>query len=75
MLLRLRLILLSLGSSILFLMLLCLGAQNLNDRHQIRLGSMRSTALPSGFLIGVSLVIGVISGGSTAAVLLPDQRD
>ena len=75
MLLRLRLILLSLGSSILFLMLLCLGAQNLNDRHQIRLGAMRSAALPSGFLIGVSLVIGVISGGSTAAVLLPDQRD
>ena len=75
MLLRLRLILLSLGSGVLFLMLLCLGAQNLNDRHQIRLGAMRSAALPSGFLIGVSLVIGVISGGSTAAVLLPDQRD
>ena len=75
MLLRLRLVLLSLGSGVLFLMLLCLGAQNLNDRHQVRLGSMRSVALPSGFLIGVSLVIGVISGGSTAAVLLPDQRD
>ena len=75
MLLRLRLVLLSLGSGVLFLMLLCLGAQNLNERHQVQLGRMRSAALPSGFLIGVSLVIGVISGGSTAAVLLPDQRD
>ncbi len=75
MLLRLRLVLLSLGSGVVLLTLLCLGAQNLDDRHQLQLGTMRSVALPSGFLIGVSLVIGVISAGSSAAVLMPNQDD
>ena len=71
MLLRLRLVLASIGGGCLLLLLLCLGAQNLDERHQLQLGSMRSVALPSGFLIGISLVIGVISGGSAAAVLMP----
>lgn len=75
MLLRLRLVLLSLGSGAVLLMLLCLGAQNLNERHQLQLGPLRSGALPSGFLVGVALVIGVISGGSSVAVLMPDQDD
>lgn len=75
MLLRLRLVLLSLGSGAVLLTLLCLGAQNLNERHQLQLGPLRSVALPSGFLVGVALVIGVISGGSSVAVLMPDQDD
>ena len=75
MLLRLRLLLLSFGGGLLFLLLLCLGAQNLSDRHSVQVGATRSIPLPSGFLVGVSFVIGVISGGTTAAVLLPDQRD
>ena len=75
MLLRLRLLLFSLGTGTLLLLLLCLGAQNLSERHSLRIGSFRSASLPSGFLVGVSLVIGVISGGSTVAVLLPDPRN
>ena len=72
--LRLRLLLFSLGTGTLLLVLLCLGAQNLSDRHSLRIGSFRSASLPSGFLIGVSLVIGVISGGSAIAVLMPQPR-
>ena len=56
------------------LLLLCLGSQNLTERHRLQLGSLRSAAVPSGFLVGISLVIGVISGGSAAAALLPEQR-
>ena len=75
MLLRLRLLLLSMGGGLLLLLLLCLGAQNLSDRHSIRLGTARSVPLPSGFLVGVSLVLGVISGGSALAVMMPARRD
>ena len=59
----------------LLLLLLCLGAQNLQDRQTLKLGGQRSVPLPTGFLVGIAMVIGVISGGSATAVLLPDQRD
>ena len=70
MVLRLRLLLTCLGGGILLLLLLCLGAQNLN-RISLNLGVGRTPELPSGFLVGVALVIGVISGGSATALLLP----
>jgi uncharacterized membrane protein YdcZ (DUF606 family) len=66
--------LISLGTGTVLLLLLCLGAQNLKDRHSIQMGSVRSVPLPTGFLVGVSLVIGVISGGSATALMLPEQR-
>ena len=65
----------SLGTGMLLLLLLCLGSQNLTERHRLKLGSFRSAYLPSGFLVGISLVIGVISGGSAAAVLMPPQPE
>ena len=74
MLLRLRLMLISLGAGTVLLLLLCLGAQNLKDRHSIQVGPARSVPLPTGFLVGLSMVIGVVSGGSAAAVMLPEQH-
>ena len=75
MMLRLRLLLGSLlGASLLFA-LLCLGAQNLDDRVSLRLGSARSAPLPTGFLIGLAVVLGVVSGGSSVALLMPIQDD
>ncbi len=71
MLLRLRLLLGSLGGGALLLLLLCLGAQNLDQRPSLNLGFGRSSALPTGFLVGVALVLGVISGGAAAALLVP----
>ena len=70
---RMRLLLLSLGSGLTLLLVLCLGAQNLNDRHGLNFGFGRSAPLPSGFIVGVSLVLGIVSGGSVAAVLAPTQ--
>jgi len=69
MLLRLRLVLGSLVGSALLLLTLCLGAQNLEDRPQLNLGFSRTAPLPSGFLVGLALAIGVASGGSAVALL------
>ena len=74
MLLRMRLLSLSVGAGLLLLVMLCLGAQNGRDRQEIQLGGIRSVPLPSGFLVGMSLVVGVISGGCACAVLMPDQQ-
>ena len=68
---RLRLFLLSCGGAGLLLLVLCLGAQNLDQRTRLNLGFGRTAELPTGFLLGVSLVIGVISGGAASALLLP----
>lgn len=71
MLLRLRLVLSSVATGLLLFLLLCLGAQNLEERLSLRLGFARTAPLPSGFVIGIAVVLGVISGGSTAALLMP----
>ena len=71
MLLRLRLLLASLGGGVLLLLILCLGAQNLDQRTRLNLGFGRTAELPTGFLLGIALVIGVVSGGATTALLLP----
>ena len=72
---RLRLLLWSFGGSALLLLLLCLGAQNLQQRHQLKIGQAQLVPLPTGFLVGISLVLGVMSGGSAAAVLMQSPPD
>lgn len=77
MLLRLRLLFGCFAGAALLFTLLCLGAQNLDERVSLRLGPARSAPLPAGFLIGLAVVLGVVSGGSSVALLMPlrdDQR-
>jgi len=71
MLLRMRLLLTSLGSGLLLLLILCLGAQNLEQRPRLWLGFGGTAPLPAGFLVGLALAVGVVSGGCTAALLAP----
>lgn len=71
MLLRLRLLIGSLTGASLLFALLCLGAQNLDQRVSLRMGPARSAPLPTGFLIGLAVVLGVVSGGSSVALLWP----
>ena len=68
---RLRLLASSVMGGGLLLVVLCLGAQNLDERASLNLGFGRSTPLPAGFLVGIALVIGVLSGGCSAALLAP----
>ena len=74
MLFRLKLLAISFASSFALLLMLCLGAQNLNTRHTLKVGTTTTAPLPAGFLVGVSIVLGVISGGSTATVIIPPRR-
>ena len=69
MLLRLRLLCSTWLAAGVLLLVLCLGAQNLEDRPSLRLGFARTVPLPSGFLVGLALAAGMISGGSAMAVL------
>jgi hypothetical protein len=75
MLLRLRLLFSSLAGSALLVLVLCLGAQNLNDRPSLQLGFGRTAPLPSGFLVGLALALGVLSGGSAVALLQGGAED
>ena len=68
---RARLLVASLMGGSLLLAILCLGAQNLDQRPSLNLGLSRTAPLPAGFLVGVALVVGVISGGCSAALLAP----
>jgi len=71
MLLRLRLLLASLGGGVLLVLILCLGAQNLEQRPRLWLGFGGTAPLPAGFLVGLALAVGVVSGGCSAALLMP----
>jgi hypothetical protein len=75
MLVRLRLLLGSLAGASLLLVALCLGAQNLSDRPSLQFGIGRSAPLPSGFLVGIALALGVVSGGSAVALLAGRSAD
>ena len=71
---RLKVLIFTLSSASLILFTLCLGSQNLNDRHSINLFKAKTAPLPSGFIIGLSLVTGILTGGSISS-LLSDQAD
>ena len=74
MLLRLRLLMFTLGVGAALLVVLCLGAQNLGDRYRLNLGVGSTAPLPAGFVVGVSAVLGLLGGGSLTALLLPNSR-
>jgi len=74
MLLRLRLLMITVGGSAALLLVLCLGAQNLGDRYRLNLGVGSTAPLPAGFVVGVSAVLGLLGGGSLTALLLPDAK-
>ncbi len=55
----------SLLNSLLLALMLFLGSQNLSEKHSINLGSHETKEFPAGFLIGMSIVMGSLSGGLT----------
>ncbi len=77
MLTRIRLLAITLTSAGLLTIVLCLGAQNLSNRKSLNLGATETAPLPSGFLVGISVVFGLISGGSALALIIPtpDQKE
>jgi len=73
MLIRLKVFATSLATGSLLILVLCLGSQNINNRSKINLGITSIAPLPTGFLVGVSIVLGFISGGSAAAIFTKIQ--
>lgn len=69
MLLRLRFLTGTVVGSLLLLLMLCLGSQNLNQREALNLVVGKSAELPTGFVVGIAVICGVLSGGSTTALL------
>ena len=73
MLLRLRLLAGSLAGTLLLLLMLCLGSQNNSERSALNLGFGRTVPLPHGFVVGLAVLGGVLSGGSSLALFVPGR--
>ena len=73
MLLKFKLLTLNLSIATLLLVFLCLGSQNLDKRYKINLLANETVELPNGFIIGVSFIIGVISGGFSSTIMIRDK--
>jgi len=68
MLLKIKLLTFNITFSLLLILLLCLGSQNLNKRYKLNLLFNETVELPSGFIIGIAFNLGFISGGLTATL-------
>ncbi len=68
MLLKIKLLTFNLTCSLLLILFLCLGSQNLDKRYRLNLLFNDTVELPSGFIIGIAFTLGFISGGLTATL-------
>ncbi len=67
--LRLQLLTLNIGTSILLILFLCLGSQNLGKKHSLNFLLNKTVPLPIGFLVGAAFTLGVITGGMTSVLM------
>ena len=63
MILKIKLLTFNITSSLLLILFLCLGSQNLDKRYRLNLLLNETVELPSGFIIGIAFTFGFISGG------------
>ena len=68
--LRLQLLTLNIGTSILLILFLCLGSQNLSKRHSLSFLINKTVSIPVGFIIGTSFTLGLMSGGLTSVLMM-----
>ena len=73
MLLKLQLIFFNIASSILLILFLCLGSQNLDKRYKLNLLTTETVKLPVGFLVGVSFTLGGLSGGISSILMMNNR--
>ena len=65
----------SLANTILLVLMIALGSQNLSSKHSINLGLTTTAEYPSGFLIGISIALGSLSGALTTALIIPSKNN
>ena len=68
MLLKLKLLIFNITTSLLLILFLCLGSQNLDERYRLNLLFNETVELPSGFIIGIAFTLGFINGGLTSTL-------
>ena len=73
MLFKLQLFTINLANSILLILFLCLGSQNIDKRYSLDFIINQTVPLPIGFLIGSSFTLGVVSGGLTSIFIVKDN--
>ena len=71
---RLQLLSINIISTLLLVLFLCLGSQNLEKRYKLNFLINESVQLPVGFLIGASFSLGFLTGGITAISLTTNKR-
>ena len=71
--LRLQLLTLNIGTSILLILFLCLGSQNLGKKHSLNFLLNKTVPLPIGFLVGTSFLMGVVTGGITSVSMVKNE--
>tara|TARA_Y100001968_G_scaffold53423_1_gene44493 strand:+ start:2352 stop:2588 length:237 start_codon:yes stop_codon:yes gene_type:complete len=72
---RLQLLTLNIASAMTLIFFLCLGSQNLSEKHNLNFFLNKTVPLPIGFLIGASFTFGVLSGGLTSVLMINDKID
>ena len=75
MLLKIKLLTFNITCSLLLILFLCLGSQNLDKRYRLNLLFNETVELPSGFIIGIAFTLGFISGGLTATLNAKKEID
>ncbi len=71
---KILIFIITLSNSALLVLMIALGSQNLSQSHNINFGFyLTKEAYPSGFLIGISTILGSVSGGLTTVLLLPSS--
>ncbi len=67
---KVLLLLFTFSNAGLMFLVLCLGTQNLTNRNSLNLGFSSTPAYPNGFILGASITLGILSGGTTSALLI-----
>ena len=73
MLFKLQLLTLNVASAIFLIFFLCLGSQNLSNRHSLNFLVNKTVPLPIGFIVGTSFTLGLISGGITSLLMINNE--
>ena len=60
---KLKMLTITIFGSTLILLVLCIGSQNINNRKVLNIPFKETAPLPVGFLTGLSITLGFLSGG------------
>ena len=72
--LKFKLLTFNIVSVSLMIFFLCLGSQNLKERHSLNFLTFETVLLPNGFLVGNAFILGFLTGGITANLITNSEK-